>query len=398
MTKPLYIGAIDIGSNKIKGMIAKKQRDSSQIEVLSLREVPSFGVRKGIIVDKDKVCQKVLELKNLLIEENQKELKEVFVNIGGYHIFVKQTSGAIAISRADQKVSQEDIERVIEASRSLTLPFNKEVLEVVPKEFIIDGERGIKNPLNLKGIKLEVESLAICAFSPYVKNLIDAILCADLEIAEIIPSPIAASIAVLTPQQKELGVALVDIGAGSTSIAVFEEGGLIHLAILPVGSSHISNDIAIALQTEIEIAEKIKLKFGEYIFKKSRRKEKIEIKPNQFFTFSLAKMANAGKARVSEILGLIKKELKKIGKLKSLPAGVVLTGGGSNLKGIVDFAKKETGLPTKKVSPKGFINLQPDPSLSVLCGLILKGFEEESEEKGSKFFEKIKKVFRVFLP
>jgi len=398
MARGTYIGAIDVGSSTIKGMVAQKLNGAQTIEVLSFQTVPSFGVRKGMVVDAPKVSQKIVELKKLLEQESQRKIKDVFVNIGGYHIFVKNTHGAVAISRADQKVSQEDIERVIESSRAITLPFNKEVLEVIPKEFIIDGERGIKDPLNLKGIKLEVESLAICAFSPYVKNLIDAILGADLEIAEIIPSPLAASLAILTPQQKELGVALVDIGAGSTSIAVFEEGSLLHLAVLPVGSSHISNDIAIALQTEIETAEKIKLKYGEYIFKKSRKKAKIEIGPNKTFIFPLNKMAKAGKARISEIFALIKKELKKISKADSLPAGVVLVGGGANLPGIVDFAKKELALPVKKASPKGFVNLKSDPSLAVLCGLVLKGFAEESQSERGQLLQRMKKIFRIFLP
>jgi cell division protein FtsA len=399
MAKSIIICALDIGSSSIKGMVAQKRRDAKEIEVLSFQKVPSFGVRKGMVIDSDKVCEKISKLKTLLQEGLAKNIKDVYVNIGGYHIFVKNTHGAVAISRADQKVSREDIERVIEESRSISLPFNKEILEVIPKEFIIDGEGGIKDPFNLKGIKLEVESLAICAFSPYVKNLIDAVLCSDLEVAELIPSPLASAQAVLTPQQKELGVALVDIGAGSTGIAVFEEGSLIHLAILPVGSSHISNDIAIALQTEIEIAEKIKLKFGEYIFKKSRKKEKIEIGPNRSLSFSLSKIAKAGKARVAEIFGLIKKELKKISKADSLPAGVVLTGGGASLPGIVDFAKKELALPARIGVPKGFVNLKPNPSLSVLCGLVLKGLENEEEgPKKRAFLQKIRKIFKSFMP
>lgn len=395
--RPTLVGAIDIGSSSFKGMIAQKKNSSQEIEVLSFFKTPSFGVRKGMVVDPEEVSQGIIKLKEHLEKESQQKLKEVVVNIGGYHVFVKNTHGAIAISRADQKVSQEDIDRVIEVSGQVNLPFNKEVLEIIPKDFIIDGEGGIKDPLNLQGIKLEVESLAICAFSPYVKNLIEAVLGADLEIGEIVPSPLAASFSVLTPQQKELGVALVDIGAGSTSIAVFEEGSLIHLAILPVGSAHISNDIAIALQTEIEIAQKIKLKFGEYIFKKSRRKEKIEIKKDQFFAFPLNKMAKAGKARVAEIFGLIKKELKKIQKLDSLPAGVVLVGGGSKLSGLVDFAKKELGLPVKRVSPKGFVNLETDPSLAVLCGLIIKGFEQKEEPEKGGLLKRLKRFLNRFL-
>jgi cell division protein FtsA len=405
MAKNLLINAIDIGSSSIKGMVAVKRAESKTIEVLSYHSIPSFGLRKGMVIDPNKVCEKVTQVKSLLEEESGKKIKEAYVNIGGYHIFVKSGHGAVAISRADQKVSQEDIDRVIEEARSISLPFNKEILEVHPREFTIDGESGIKNPLDLKGIKLEVETLIVCAFSPYVKNLIDAILCSDLEIIDMVPSPLASAEAVLTPQQKELGVALVDIGAGSTGIAVFEEETLIHLAILPVGSSHISNDIAIALQTDIDVAEKIKLKFGDYVFKKSNKKEKIELAPNEIFTFSTKKLAKAGKARVSEIFDLIKKELKKISKSDTLPAGIVLTGGGSKLPGIVEFAKKELSLPVRIGMPKNFIGLKADPSNSVLCGLILKGMKEEEEKPGgfeikipSKLRKILRKIFRTFLP
>lgn len=398
MAKPKIISAIDIGSTNFKGMVAKSIDNENKIEVLSFKTVPSDGIRKGMVVDPERASLQIIKLKQLLEEESQKKLQEVFVNIGGYHIFVKNTSAAVAISRADQKVSQEDIQRVLESARSLSLPFNKEVLEVIPKDFIIDGEKGIKDPIGLKGIKLEVDALAICGFSPYVKNLIDALTSADLEIAEIVISPLAASYSTLTSHQKELGVALIDLGGASTSLAVFEEGSLIHLAIFPMGSSHISNDIAIALQTEIDVAEKIKLKFGEYIFKQSRKKEKIEIAPNKFFNFSLNKMAKAGRARISEIFSLIKKELKKISKENSLPAGVVLVGGGAKLAGIVEFAKKELNLPAKIGKIDGFVNLETDPSLAVLCGLIKKGFLEESQKEESWIFEKIKKIFGRFLP
>jgi cell division protein FtsA len=402
MTGNFIITALDIGSSAIKGMIAQRRPEREEIEVLSYFTLPSSGIRRGVVIDPEKTASQIVQLLNHLKKESQKKTKEVYVNIGGYHLFSKPTHGAVAISRADQKVSQEDIDRVIEESKSLGLGENKEILDIFPKEFIVDEEKGIKDPKGLKGIKLETEALAICVFSPYLKNLIEAVLGADLEIADIVPTPLASAKAVLTPQQKELGVVLVDIGAGTTNIAVFEEESLLHLAVLPVGSSHISNDIAIALQIDINLAEVIKRKFGRYILNGRRKNEKIEIEKGSPFVFSTKKLAKAGQARMAEIFDLINKELKKISRAGALPAGVVLTGGGSKLPGIVEFAKKSLKLPAKKGRVSGFIGIGQEPELSTVCGLILTGFDQKEQESspsfGSKFGQKIKKFFRIFIP
>ncbi|MCD6429461.1 cell division protein FtsA [bacterium] len=401
MAKPI-ITAIDIGSSKIKGIVVQENETTPEkYQILSYWSLPSFGVRRGTVIDPDKVCEVLCKLKERLERESRRKIKSVLVNIGGHHIFTKLTNGAIAISRADQKVSQEDIERVLDEAKAVNLPLNKEVLEIYPREYIIDGEGGIKDPLGLRGIKLEVEALATCVFSPYLKNLVDAVLGAGLEIIDIIPSPLASAQAVLTPQQKELGVVLVDIGAGNTGIAVFEEGSLMHLAIFPVGSSHISNDIAIALKTEIDIAEEIKKKFGNLIFKNTNRKEKIKLESGEMFVFSTKDFTKAAKARIAEIFDLVKKELKKISKSGNLPAGVVLTGGGAKIPNIVDYVKKDLSLPTRVSVPKNFIGPDIDETFSTVCGLALIGLQEAEEEKSifdSKPVKKLKKFFKIFIP
>jgi len=401
MAKPI-ITAIDIGSSKIKGIVVQENETTPEkYQILSYWSLPSFGVRRGTVIDPDKVCEVLCKLKERLERESRRKIKSVLVNIGGHHIFTKLTNGAIAISRADQKVSQEDIERVLDEAKAVNLPLNKEVLEIYPRQYIIDGEGGIKDPLGLRGIKLEVEALATCVFSPYLKNLVDAVLGAGLEIIDIIPSPLASAQAVLTPQQKELGVVLVDIGAGNTGIAVFEEGSLMHLAIFPVGSSHISNDIAIALKTEIDIAEEIKKKFGNLIFKNTNRKEKIKLESGEMFVFSTKDFTKAAKARIAEIFDLVKKELKKISKSGNLPAGVVLTGGGAKIPNIVDYVKKDLSLPTRVSVPKNFIGPDIDETFSTVCGLALIGLQEAEEEKSifdSKPVKKLKKFFKIFIP
>lgn len=399
MAKNTLISAIDVGSKEIKGIVVSKKPEAEELDVLAYQSIPSSGLRKGMVISPEKTTAEIAQLKHLLENQSNTKIKDVFINIGGYHIAVKYAKGAVAISRADQKVSQEDIDRVLEEAKSLVpITSNQEIIDEFPIEFAIDNETGIRNPLDLKGIKLEAKILAICAFSPYVKNLIESFLGADLEINDTVPTPLASAEAVLTPQQKEVGVVLVDIGAESTGIAVFEEELLTHLAILPVGSSHISNDIAISLQTDIDVAEKIKIQFGSYIFKNSAKKEKIEVAPGEIFTFPISKMSKAGKARISEIFDLIKKEIKIAPKKGNLPAGVVIVGGGANLPGIVDFAKKELNLPARVVMPRGFIGIEKSPSLATLYGLILRGLRTDDNEPKKDMFPSFKKVFKIFLP
>jgi cell division protein FtsA len=399
------ITALDIGSETIKGMVAQKRKDRKEIEVLSLITVPSEGIRKGVVIDMEAVSEKVYQvITKMRAEVKPYKIKKAYINIGDSRVEAKKGRGAVAISRADQKVSAEDQERVLEEAKNIGFSYdhsNREVIDALAIEFSVDGESGLKDVEGMKGIKLEAEALVICVFSPYLKRLIDAVIGGEAEIAEIIPSPILAAEAVLTPQQKELGVVVVDIGAQVTSIAVYEEKCLIHLAVLPVGSANISRDIAIALQTDIEIAEQIKRKFGSHIFQNKRKKEKINIKDKEDFVFDSAKMVKAGRARVAEIFRLVQKELKKISRHDSLPAGLVLTGGGANLSGITKFAKKELKLPVMQGVPHGFIGIEEDPCLSVLCGAIIKGFQEQ-EKNGStgglNIFSRIKKFFRVFVP
>ena len=398
MTDKKFI-TLDIGSATTKGMVVTPLKEG--IEVLSNFSVESEGIRKGAIIDPDKVSQNINKIINHFRQEGIKKIKDVYVNINGYQVFSKITQGAVAISRADQTVSQKDIDRVIEKAKNINVGSNKEILEIFPKEFAVDNDKGIKNPLGLNGIKLEVETLAICVFSPYLKNLIDAVLGANLEIADIIPSPLASAKAVLTPQQKELGAILIDIGAQTTGIAVFEEDTLIHLAVLPIGSSHISNDIAIALKTDIKLAEEIKKKFGRYIFSKSRKTEKITLDKDKYFSFSTKELAKAGQARISEIFDLINKELKKISRQAALPAGAVLTGGGSNLPGIVDFAKKALKLPARKGKIIACPSLEGNHEFSVLCGLALTGVEEQGKTNSNTpegIYQKIKSLFKTFIP
>jgi len=401
MAKGHIITGLDLGTGAIKILVASKKAGEENLEVLSQNQEISSGIRRGVVIDVDGASEVINSLISRVKSDCGQKITSVYVNIDGGHIFSLPSRGLISVSRADQKISEEDIQRVLQAAQTVSLPSNKEIFDVFPKEFIVDGEKGIKEPLGLQGVRLEAEVLALGGFSPYLKNLTQTVLGVDLQILDIVCSPLAAARAVLNNKQKELGVALLDIGAGTSGLCVFEENDLIHLAIIPVGSTNITNDIAIGLKTDIDIAERIKIEFGTCFPQKVKKREKIEIGEETPLIFSQKQLSGIVQARVSEIFDQVNKELKKISREKFLPAGIVLTGGGAKLPRIAELAKKELKLPCKIGKPQGFPGLT-DPALSTVCGLVLSGTDLEEKERTFEFGEgvgsKIKRIFKIFLP
>jgi len=401
MAKSHIITGLDIGTSKIKVLVANKNREG-KLELISNFEENSEGVRRGTIVDVEKVSNILKNLFLKISEETGQKINRVFVNLNGAHLFSTFSHGLVSVSRADQKISEEDIQRVLQAAQAINLSSNKEIFDAIAKEFIIDGEKGIKESLGLQGVRLEAEVLALGGFSPYLKNQEKTVFDADLEILDMVPSPIASARAVLNEKQKELGVCLLDIGAGTTGIAVFEEGDLIHLAVLPIGSANITNDIAIGLKTDIEIAERIKIEYGSCLFKGKNLRHKIDIGEDTPLIFSQKFLVKIIEDRISEIFEEAKKELKKISKEKLLPAGIVLTGGGAKLPKIVELAKEKFRLPARLGKSKGISGLEEDLSLSTVCGLVFLGADLEDKEKifesGRGIGSKIKRLFKIFVP
>jgi len=425
--KSNIVAGLDIGTHTIKALAVQKKQKNW--EVLSCVEIPSFGLRKGAVENSgiEDVAKKVQTIMSRVEKDCGKKIQSVFVNIGGSHLHVVPSDGIISVSRADQRISKEDVDRVLQATKAISMSRNDEVLDVIPREYIIDDQRGIKQPVDLIGIRLEAKVLLLCYFQQYFTNLTQAVLSTKLQIDDVVPSPLAAARAVLTPQQKELGVALIDIGASTTSLAVFEEGDLIHLAVFPIGSANITNDIAVGLKTDVAVAEDIKKQHGACIISKNENsailskkknysdnpagdKKKIEIFPAKGgpasgwdnVGFTKKGLVDIIEPRISEILDLVQKELKKIGRQGALPGGAVLTGGGVKIPKIKDFAKESLNLACEIGIPNQIRGVREDPSLATVAGLALEGLDFEEEEGilgvakgwGSKF----KKMFRVFLP
>jgi cell division protein FtsA len=378
MPKEQYIVGLDVGTQNIR-VVQGKLEETGRINIIGAAQATANGMRKGVIIDIDEAVSSISAVLEKVERMTGVAVSHANVSVGGNHIACMDSKGVIAVSRADGEISENDVIRVIDASQAISIPPNREVIHVIPKTFTLDGQAGIKDPIGMTGIRLEVETIIIHGALPFLKNLNKAITQAGLEIDQLVLSPLAASQSVLNKRQKELGVALIDLGAGTTSIAVHEENNLIHTAIIPVGSMHITNDIAIGLRCTIDAAEKVKLLYGQAtpsMVDKLSEIDMSKIDPQEEARVSQKLVAEIVEARLEEIFDYIMAELKRIDRDGKLPAGIVLTGGGAALPGIVEFAKHYLRLPVAIGVPSEtdtIIDQVVDPSFATVVGLSLWG-------------------------
>jgi cell division protein FtsA len=418
MTKNEIIVGLDIGTSFTKMAIGKRLREDKTPSIIALGVAPTEGVRRGVVIDIQDVTRSINEALDIASKMIEEDIKSVYISINGAYIKSHLTSGKIAISRGDGEVTEEDKDRVMVNANPGPSGQNKEVIGVIPKTYTLDEETGIKNPVGMNGIRLEVEALIIENNSSSMKNLEKCINNLGLSIEDQEIGIIAAAQSVLTKKQKDLGVAVIDMGAGTTSMAVYEEGHLIHIGVIPIGANHITNDLAIGLRTSIEVAEKVKLKYGVALEKSLGDTAKLKIDLAKIDAaeegvFPIPYIASIIEARLKEIFELITQELKKIDRDGLLPAGVVLVGGGANLKAIADLAKQELKLPIKIGSPQGVEGSIADvdnPIYANLVGLIKSEFEhiEDNPEPrdisnaikqgSSKIFNPIKGLLQRIFP
>ncbi len=399
MNKKIILTGLDIGSHSIKMVSLVKNRGDKNFETIKIFEPISSQVRKGVVInvaETSKIIEKIIERMEKKIGE---KIPEVYLSINGSHLSCFYSPGVVSVSRADQKISQEDIDRVLQNCKILPLKSNQnKIIDIFSKGFTVDGESKVKDPVGLKGSRLEAEITAVCGFSPYVDNSINTVLNSGLDIGRLLPSPIASANSVLTQEEKEAGCLLIDIGACTTGIAVYEEGNLIHTKVFPIGSRNITYDIAIYFKIDVETAEKIKIEYGDLLFGKDK-KIKIEGKEDEV-SFSKKDLKKVIEARINEVLKLIKNELKEINKESLLPGGIILTGGGSQMSGLKEITKKELKLSTRVASATSFG--EEDPCFSVVWGLISETMKEDEEASESFFFLKIKnlfkKIIKIFTP
>lgn len=409
--------SLDVGSNNIRAAAAHINNEG-EVQILGVTTGKSLGVRRGSVVDVEEVSKSISAVVEKLENAIDQKVSDIILGIGGTEIKLQKTKGVIAIGRANGTVESEDIERVLESAKSASMPINTEIIHSIPKNYKLDDQSDIRNPLGLKGIRLEADVLMVEDASTHIGNLSKCVGHAGLNVDELAINIIASATVVLDKSQKELGVAIVDIGGGTTSLAIYEEGELTHISVLPIGAGHITNDIAIGLRTSIDVAEKIKLEYGSVFPKEINKREIIELSEidiKEEGTVLRYHVAEIIEARLREIFELVNNELKKVGKAGLLPAGVVLIGGGAELPGVVSFAKDILGLPAKTGYPTevtGVLDKIDSPSFSSVIGLLVYSYQTACKNRNHKYMDflptgsinmkkiggKIKKWTDNFLP
>ena len=362
------IVSLDIGTSKVRAIIGEVTGGS--INIVGVGSADSEGIRKGAIVDID---QTVHSIKSAVDHSERMvgvSISEVFVGIAGNHIQLQSSHGVVAVSNEDREIGGEDIDRVLQAAKVIALPPEREIIGIVPKQYIVDGLEGIHDPRGMIGVRLEVEAIVITGAKTAIHNLIRCVEKADLKVAGLILMPLAAGHLALSKDEKNLGTVLVDIGAGATTISIFENGTITSTATLPIGGEYVSNDITIGLRTQLEIAEKIKLKYGcasiadadpDTTFKVTRIGSNVEKE------FSQADLASIIEPRMQEIFELIKAEVKRM-KPGELAGGYVLTGGAVSMPAVLAVAQSVLDTSVRIASPD-FIGVR-EPAYASGVGVI----------------------------
>jgi cell division protein FtsA len=409
------ITGLDIGSTSVR--VAVGQRTSGglgreSIQIIGAAETPSVGVNKGVITSIEDAISSVSTCLEKVERMTGVQIERGFIGISGHHIVSQESKGVVAVSRSDGEIREEDVDRALEAARTVATPLNYEILHVLPKSFIVDGQTGIKDPVGMTGIRLEVDAQIIQSLSSQLKNLTKCVYRTGIEIDDVVLGILAASEAVASSRQKELGVAVANIGGSTTSLVVYEDGDVMRTVVLPIGSQHITSDVAIGLRTSIEVAERVKVEHG-IASTREVKKEDIrlaDLGAEEDEVVSKRDVAEIIEARVEEIFSKIDKELKKIDRSGRLPAGIILTGGGSKLSGLVEMAKGELRLPAAlgyPVNVSSITDRTNDIAFSTTVGLVLWGHHLSANDRGKgkgnplgrfQIGSKLKNLVRSLLP
>lgn len=418
MAETTIIG-LDLGSSHVRVAVAQPlpgEDGKPRLHVIGAVALRSEGVHKGTVSSMEEAVSSISKVLERAERMTGVPLNTAWVSIAGQNILVQESRGVVGVTRPDGDIREDDVARAMEAARTVATPSNYEILHVIPKSFTVDGQRGIKDPVGMNGIRLEVDALIIQALSSHIKNLTKSVYRTGLDIEDLVYAPLATAEAVLTQRQKELGVCVVNIGSGSTSMAVFEEGDLIHTAVLPIGGDRVTSDIGTILRVPPEIAETVKLTYGHAVPDAVDRKHTFMLKELGADVDEVVKrrfIAEIVESRVEELFEAVDAELRKVDRSGMLPVGVMLTGGGAKLEGIADVARRVLRLPCAigvPVSVSSVIDEVHDPSFATAIGLATWGYTIKGMQSNrfggllnkfksvDKVAEQISKWFKSLVP
>ncbi|PJB50696.1 MAG: cell division protein FtsA [Candidatus Brennerbacteria bacterium CG_4_9_14_3_um_filter_43_9] len=428
MTRNKVLAAIDVGSSKIAVLIGQQNENNERINVLGASSVPSLGIRKGQIVNIEEASEVIIKAVEAAERMAGLSIGRILVSVGGAHISSQNSHGVVAVANPEGEIVHEDIKRAIEAARAISLPSSREILHVIPRTYTVDSQQGVADPIGMSGVRLEVDTHIITGSTTAVKNLSKCIAEVGADIGDLVFSGIASAGAVLTETEKELGVILLDIGGGTTSIIVFVENAPSYTAVLPIGSKNVTNDLAIGLRLSLDGAEKLKIalseKHEEILAERGGNEKGDEIDLAKLGVFEETKTVSQKtlvegiiRPRLNEIFNMVAVEIQKSGFAGLTPSGVVLTGGGALTVGASESCRRNLSLPVRVGIPGEISGLVDDilnPAFSVAIGLLFHGFKSGGEKSAGVFlprfggishkiplkglFGKICSFVRSFLP
>lgn len=397
MSKDKVITGIDIGTSKITTVIGLVEETS--INVIGVSSLPAKGLKKGQIVDIDEAVSVISSSLESAERMAGFSAGNAFITAAGSHIESQNSKGVVAVSHPEGEITAEDVLRVVEAARAISLPSSKEILHVIPRYFVIDSQSGIKDPVGMNGVRLEVETHIVTGATTSLRNIAKCASKVGIGVSGMVFSGLASSYAVLTETEKELGVILIDFGGGATDVCIFTEGAPVHSAVLPIGARNVTNDLAIGLRISLDSAEKIKLALsvepktavdvnedGDVVDKKESDQLDLSglgLEENLKNVSKKTITDGIIKPRLREILNMIKLEIQKSGYLGLTPSGVVMTGGGSETAGVIDIARQELGMPVRIGLPQGATGLVDEidsPAFAASLGLVIYGSQFQQDE------------------
>jgi cell division protein FtsA len=371
---PTHYFGLDIGTSTVRCVVGMvDMNDPARISVIGHGSAPNIGMRKGVVVHIDDVVDSVIHAITEAERVSGVQIQSATVNVNGSHVSGMNSKGVIAISTANREITQQDRMRVEEAATIVKIPPNREIIQVFAKNYRLDGQDNIKDPIGMNGVRLEVDTHIVTAATPNMRSLAHVLEKANINPSHYTVASLAAAEAVLSRQQKESGTLLLDIGAGTTNIVVIEDGEVQHVAVIPVGGIHITNDLAIGLKTDLDIAEKVKLGYANLESKPRIGTVRVEHEGEQNL-FDAEEVRMITEARVEELMELVNKELKKIHRSQKLPGGVVLVGGTAKIPGIAEFTKEKLQLAARvgALQPlNGLVDTVNDPAFATTVGLML---------------------------
>ncbi len=397
------ICGIDIGSSKIATVVGMASVEINELKIIGFNATTARGVRKGLVVDIKEATEAVEDSVEKAERMAGHKINRAYVAVGGPHISSLNSHGIVAVSNPQGEINEDDVARVIEAAKAISLSSTRRIIEVIPRDYIVDGQSGIKNPIGMSGVRLEVETHIITASSTNLKNQERILGDLGIENQGFVFSGLASAEAVLTNTEKELGIVLVDIGGGKIDLSIYVDGALSYSSSIPIGARHISNDIAVGLRVSLDSAEKIKIFLSKSLSGKKKTSQinlnELDL-PENLTEVSLKTLVDGIVApRLEEIFKLIFEEIEKSGLGQQIPSGLVITGGGALTIGMLETGKRVVGLPIRLGFPEkvsGLVDEIMDPQYSTTVGLLLYGQKDSFVDKDNfKNFGKILKDFKL---